>query len=583
MTAPQLSPGYVIAGKYSVQALLGNGGSSATYRVVDATGRAMAVRIYSPSIAQRPEVMTMIEQIYTATNGLPPDVVLPVLDAGYDPQTAAPFTVTELSPTPSLAQLVSQRPLSPQEVAQIAQNMARTLDNAHVRQLMHHALKPTNVFVAPQGFAVRIMDFGAGLARSYVQTNEGYAIAAPWVAPEQMQGGAPAGPAADVFAMGLVLFYALTGRPYWRSCQGPQPDLASWQHELVGPRQPASQRAQELGAMVSPVLDAVFNRALALDPNERFRQASELAVAFSAAANMPEMATSATIAFPAIGGADPMGPTAAVPVYQPGGQNDGSGYPPPPPPGGGMGGPGMGGPGMGSPGMGPGAPSNPDMGMGMGPGPGPMAPTTAAPRLPMDASGGSKKLPIIIGVAAVLLIGGAVGAFIIAGGKDKKDGEDPNAPIAITPTGAPTTSGESTAAPPSTGEAPPPTPPPAAEEVEVAIKCSPGCDAIKVDDKAIEDPSKLKLAPGAHKVELSKAGYVTQNDDITIEAGKKFEKEYKLAEVPKETAQAASTAKSSGSGGGSTTKTNPTPTTKPTSTAKTGTKCTGVGLFKKCK
>ncbi|MDC0749346.1 serine/threonine protein kinase [Polyangium mundeleinium] len=577
MTAPQLSPGYVIAGKYSVQALLGNGGSSATYRVVDATGRAMAVRIYSPTIAQRPEVMTMIEQIYTATNGLPPDVVLPVLDAGYDPQTAAPFTVTELSPTPSLAQLVSQRPLSPQEVSQIAQNMARTLDNAHVRQLMHHALKPTNVFVAPQGFAVRIMDFGAGLARSYVQTNEGYAIAAPWVAPEQMQGGAPAGPAADVFAMGLVLFYALTGRPYWRSCQGAQPDLASWQHELVGPRQPASQRAQELGALVSPVLDAVFNRALAIDPNERFRQASELAVAFSAAANMPEMATSATIAFPAIGGADPMGPTAAVPVYQPGGQNDGSGYPPPPPIGGG----GMGGAGMG--GQGAGAPANADMGMGMGPGP--MAPTTAAPRLQMDGGGGSKKLPIIIGVAAVLLIGGAVGAFIVMGGKDKPEGEDPNAPIAITPTGAPTTSSESGAPTGTgTGEAPPPTPPPAAEEVEVAIKCSPGCDTIKVDDKAIEDPSKLKLAPGAHKIELSKAGYVTQSEDITIEAGKKFEKEFKLAEAPKETAQTASTAKSSGSGGGSTVKTTPTATTKPTSTAKTGgQKCTGVGLFKKCK
>lgn len=236
MTAPQLSPGYVIAGKYSVQALLGHGGSSATYRVVDATGNAFAVRMYSPTIAQRPEVMAMIEQIYSATNGMPPESVLPVPDAGYDPQTAAPYTATECSQAPSLAQLVSQRPLSPQEVSQIAQGLAQVLDGAHARQLMHHALKPSNVFVAPQGYGVRVMDFGAGLARSYVQTNEGYAIAAPWVAPEQMQGSAPAGPAADVFALGLVLFYALTGRPYWRSCQGPQPDFGAWQQELVGDR-----------------------------------------------------------------------------------------------------------------------------------------------------------------------------------------------------------------------------------------------------------------------------------------------------------------------------------------------------------
>jgi len=558
VTAPQLSPGYVIAGKYSVQALLGHGGSSATYRVVDAQGRAMAVRIYSPQIAQRPEVMTMIEQIYSATNGLPPDAVLPVMDAGYDQQTAAPFTVTELCPAPSLAQLVSQRPLSPQEVSQIAQGLGRTLDAAHQRQLMHHALKPTNIFVAQQGYSVRVMDFGAGLARSYVQTNEGYAIAAPWVAPEQMQGGVQAGASADVFAMGLLLFYALTGRSYWRSCQGAQPDLAQWQHELVSPRAPASQRAIELGAQVSPVLDAVFARALALDPNERFRQASELAVAFSAAANMPDQATSATIAFPAMGGADPMGPTAAVPVYNPGGGvADGSGYPPPPPPNQGMGNQGMGGPGMGNP-----------QGLETGPGPGPMAPTTAAQRPNFDPGGGnSKTVPILIGVGAVILIGGGIAAAIVLSGKK---GETTEGPIAI-PAGS--SSGET--ATPGSGE-PTPTAPPtgttepsAAPEVEVAIKCNPACDEVKIDDNKVDDPSKLKLAPGKHKVDVSKSGYVAQNEEITVEAGKKFEKEYKLVAEPKTPA--------------TTTTTKTAPTGASTGTKTPGKTCTGVGRFKKCK
>nr|WP_275939227.1 PEGA domain-containing protein [Polyangium spumosum] len=194
----------------------------------------------------------------------------------------------------------------------------------------------------------------------------------------------------------------------------------------------------------------------------------------------------------------------------------------------------------------------------------------------MDGGGNSKKLPIIIGVAAVLLVGGAVGAFIVLGGKDKGTAEDPNAPIAITPTGAPTGSGES-AAPAGSGEAPAP-PPAAPTEVEVAIKCTPGCDTIKVDDKEITDPATLKLAPGEHMVELSKAGYQTQTENITVEADKKFEKEFKLAEAPKETATTANTTKS----GGTTTKTNPTVGTRPTGT-KTGKTCTGVGLFKKCK
>ncbi len=552
MTAPQLSPGYVIAGKYSVQALLGYGGSSATYRVVDATGNAFAVRMYAPAIAQRPEVMAMIEQIYSATNGLAPDGVLPVLDAGYDPQTAAPYTATEYSAAPSLAQMVSQRPLAPHEVAQIAQNLSRVLEGAHARQLMHHALKPSNVFVAPQGYVVRVMDFGAGLARSYEQTNEGYAIAAPWVAPEQMQGSAPAGAPADVFAMGLLLFYALTGRPYWRSCQGQQPDFGGWQQELVGARAPASQRAIEVGAQVSPVLDAVFARALAVDPNERFRQVSDLAAAFAATANMPESAVGATVAFPAIG-ADPMGPTAAVPVYQPQG-HDAGGYPPAP--GGQMGGQ-MGGPGM-------------DGGQGAGPGMGQMGQMGQMGTPSFDAAGGgrSKTVPIIIGVAIAIVIGGVLGAWAIFGGKKTEEGDGP---IAINESAAPNVG--SNAPPPSD---PPPTASASTEvaapaaEGEVLIKCSPACDEIKIDDNKIEDPKKaMKIAAGPHKVSLSKSGYQSQDEDITVEAGKKFEKEYKLTANPKETATVATTP--------------PTKTTGTSKTTKNPPKCTGVGVFKRCK
>lgn len=570
MTAPQLSPGYVIAGKYSVQALLGYGGSSATYRVVDATGNAFAVRIYAPNIAQRPEVMAMIEQIYSATNGLPPDTVLPVLDAGYDPQTAAPYTATEYSAAPSLAQMVQQRPLAPHEVAQIAQNLARVLEGAHARQLMHHALKPSNVFVAPQGYAVRVMDFGAGLARSYEQTNEGYAIAAPWVAPEQMQGSAPAGAPADVFAMGLLLFYALTGRPYWRSCQGAQPDFGGWQQELVGPRVAASQRAIEVGAQVSPVLDAVFSRALAADPNERFRQVSDLAAAFAAAANMPDSAVGATVAFPAIG-ADPMGPTAAAPVYQPPGQ-DAGGYPPAPGTNmGGMGGQmgGMGGMGQMGPGMDTGQGMQMQPGMGGQPGMGQMG--MGAPSFDPAGGGNSKKLPIIIGAAVggALLLG--ILGWVIFGGEKKPDEGDQ--PIAISDSAAPTAG--SNAAPPETpptAAASTETPPAPAAEGEVMIKCSPSCDEIKVGDKKIEDTKNpTKIAAGSYKVSLSKSGYQSVEEDITVEAGKKFEKEFKLTATPKDPPTAATTPPTKSTGAAT------------TKTTKTTPKCTGVGVFKRCK
>jgi hypothetical protein len=289
------------------------------------------------------------------------------------------------------------------------------------------------------------------------------------------------------------------------------------------------------------VLDAVFDRALAVDPNERFRQVSDLAAAFAAAANMPESAVGATVAFPAIG-ADPMGPTAAAPVYQLPGQ-DAGGYPPAPGMGG-MGGPGMGG--MGGSGM--------DAGMGAGPAMGQMG----APSF--DSGGGrSKTVPIIIGVAAVVLIGGALGAWAMFGGKKTEEGDGP---IAINESAAPNAG--SNAAPPD----PPPAAPSAVEapapptEGEVVIKCSPACDEIKIDDNKIEDPAQpTKIAAGSHKVSLSKSGYQSQDEDITVEAGKKFEKEYKLTAIPAAAPAPRNTSK----------------VTKP------GPKCTGVGVFRRCK
>src|SRR5262249_55592755 len=219
--------------KYTIISMLGLGGSSATYHAVAADGREVALKIFDPAIRQRPEIMSALEQTYAATNALPPEIVVPLLDAGYDPGTGAPFSVTERIPFPSLAQLVAQRPLTADELTTVLGFLGRALDAAHVRQLCHHALKPTNIFVGfAQGYGVRITDFGAGLARAAVPTTEGYTLAAPWLAPEQVQGTVPAGTSADVFATALVAFAALTGRSYWRSCQGAI-DLANWQQELL--------------------------------------------------------------------------------------------------------------------------------------------------------------------------------------------------------------------------------------------------------------------------------------------------------------------------------------------------------------
>ncbi len=196
--------------------------------------------------------------------------------------------------------------------------LAHVLDQAHARQLFHHALKPTNVFVGfSQGHGIRITDFGAGLARAAVPTQEGYALAAPWLAPEQVQGQVPAGAAADVFATGLLMFFALTGRSYWRSCQGAI-DLPGWQRELMSPRTPPSARALQLGAPLSSAFDGVLGCALSVDPSQRYRSVAELAQAFESLVGVSAPESQATMAFPASAFGIPTG--------------SGGGYPPPPRP-----------------------------------------------------------------------------------------------------------------------------------------------------------------------------------------------------------------------------------------------------------
>lgn len=569
MTAPQLAPGTVVAQKYRLGGCLGYAGSSATYQATSAEGRDVVLKIFDPAIRQRADIMAAIEQTYAATNALPHDVVVPLLDAGYDAATGAPFSVSERIPFPSLAQIASQRPLSPDEVTNVLAVLAQLLDRAHARQLFHHALKPTNIFVGfAQGYGVRITDFGAGLSRTAVPTQEGYALAAPWLAPEQVQAAAPAGAGADVFASALVAFYALTGRPYWRSCQG-ELNLAGWQQEVLGGRMPASARARELGAILPPAFDAALAAGLAVDPAQRYRTVGELAAAIDSIVSAKAPESQATMAFP--GGAQSPGTYPPAPGPTPAGGMPAGGMPPA----------GMGSlrqntyEGLGAPqqaGGYPGGPALPPAPM-----PQPSMPQIAAPAVdpggypgagpyvsnqdpgasgqpnlgetaagrPIDPAvhqrrqSSSKLVPILVALTAVLLLAGGVVAFIVIGKKPPADprlaGSASALPSASAPPSAepsPVPSAVPSAEPSAVPSAEPSAAPSAepAPGAEVTLACDPECDEIKVDDKPIELGKSLPLSPGKHTVTGKKDGFQNLKETITVKDGSPLEKTFKLKE-----------------------------------------------------
>lgn len=530
MSAPHLAPGTVLSGRsynFSIQALVGHSGSAATFRALSSAGGEAMVKVYDPAVRQRPDITAAMERVYAETMQLPGDVIVHVLEAGYDPTTGAPFSATAFVQVPSLAQLVARRPLSLAEVTGMLKSLARGLDAAHIRQISHHALKPTNVFLggAPN-FEARVTDFGAGLVRIAVPTHDGYALSAPWLAPEQVQQGQQAGPAADIFAIALVAFHALTGRSFWRACQGATPDLNAWQQELFGGRAVASLRASEIGIPLNAALDPVFSRALAVDPRQRYRTVGELAAAFESAANQ-QQAVGATMAFPAIDMAPPAtasgpySPATQAPPTQlsaqgasqaaqaqsaPWGQQ-GAGQPPQQQP-----------PQQGQPGPGarPPAGSSPEISAAVSPGAMTMVPQAIdRPR----AARASKAVPIFLGLMAAVLVGGAVAAFVFLGKKDPTSGAAGSGTAVVVP--LPTTTATATETPSATTPVPTATtttaeaaPP----EVQVKIACVPGCDSIQVDGKAVDEITKpAKITAGKHTLSAAKEGYAPFEETVEVE------------------------------------------------------------------
>ena len=282
MTIAELRPGHIIASRFTVQSALGHAKGTSTYEVVAAPNRALALRLYDPVVRTLPKAIADLQRYEILTNALPDNIVLHIVESGTDPQTGSLYSATELSPHPSLAQLVEICPLSPAEMAVVLTNLGRAMDLAHASGAHHLGLRPHNIFVGPApSYDVRVADFGTALVRDLCPPDKiGQHTA--WLAPEQMQSEGSGGQETDVFAAALVAFFALTSRSYWRSCRSKSIDTVRWRSEISLPIDSAVARAAELSVELPPGLDSVFARALARDPAQRFPTIGEFAVAFRA-------------------------------------------------------------------------------------------------------------------------------------------------------------------------------------------------------------------------------------------------------------------------------------------------------------
>jgi len=202
----------VLGGRYVLGEVLGTGGMAAVWRARDEVlGRDVAVKILSPQYAADPGFLARFDREARHAARLSHPRLVTVFDCGVDGTT--PFIVMELVTGRTLRQVLDEAGMLPAgEAVRVAAEVCEALEVAHAAGLVHRDIKPANIVLA--GGQVKVLDFGIARAEgaTRVTGTVGVLGTAAYLSPEQAS-GRPAGPQADLYSLGCVLFEMLTGAP----------------------------------------------------------------------------------------------------------------------------------------------------------------------------------------------------------------------------------------------------------------------------------------------------------------------------------------------------------------------------------
>ena len=256
---------------YEVQDELGRGGMGVVYRAWDQRlHRPVAIKMLLAGDFARPDERERFEREAEAAAGLRHANIVQVYHVG--DHDGRPYFTMEFIEGGSLAERVAVAPLSAGAAAVLLATLAEAVQAAHDRGIVHRDLKPGNVLLTADG-APKIADFGlarrmddrAGLTRS------GVPLGTPnYMAPEQALGlTCSIGSAADVYALGAILYEALTGRPPFHA------DTTAETLRQVVEQDPAP--PSRWNAKVPRDLEVICLKCLRKEPHRRYPSAAALA------------------------------------------------------------------------------------------------------------------------------------------------------------------------------------------------------------------------------------------------------------------------------------------------------------------
>jgi WD40 repeat protein len=256
---------------YEILSVLGRGGMGVVYRARHlALGRTVALKMILAGGHAGPDDLARFKLEAEAAAQLQHPGVVQVFEVGE--HAGRPYCALEYVEGGSLAELLLKGPLPPRRAAEVVEALAQALQLAHARNVIHRDLKPANVLLTGAG-TPKVTDFGLArrLDAEVGHTQTGALLGTPgYMAPEQAAGQVRAvGPAADIHALGAILYECLTGRPPFHGA------TLLETLEQVSTREPAPPRS--LVPAIPRDMETICLKCLRKEPERRYPSAADLA------------------------------------------------------------------------------------------------------------------------------------------------------------------------------------------------------------------------------------------------------------------------------------------------------------------
>lgn len=260
--------GQTLASRYELLEKVGEGGMAVVYRARDVLlGRLVAVKVLREQFGGDSEFLARFRLEARAAASLSHPNVVNIYDVGEE--RGVHFIVMEYVDGRNLKEIIrSSKPMPLDEACDIALQIARALEAAHRRELVHRDIKPHNILITSER-TVKVTDFGIAQAASAASlTQTGTVIGSVhYFSPEQARGGSVDG-ASDIYSLGVVLYEMVTGRlPF----EGENPVAIALKHLQERPTPP-----RQVNPRIPPELERIILKMLAKGKDDRYRSAAHL-------------------------------------------------------------------------------------------------------------------------------------------------------------------------------------------------------------------------------------------------------------------------------------------------------------------